>query len=174
MIDADRMAEIRRIARPCLCPPHQALTDLLEVVDTDAPEFTRRYFFYPGYNKRDEGMGVHGMDIKFVLTGPLGSIHFRLTTGWVPGESMSPRVASLYPSGGEIGVHSVAQPVYDDEPYGDERDCCYNPGGRCFYDAGYTAADELLDRFIVDGEDVVWETLHEWYEHHFTKAKETP
>lgn len=33
MIDADRMAEIRRIARPCLCPPHQAVNDLLELID---------------------------------------------------------------------------------------------------------------------------------------------
>lgn len=33
MISADRMAEIRRQHRPCLCPAHAAVTDLLAALD---------------------------------------------------------------------------------------------------------------------------------------------
>ena len=66
MIDADRMAEIRRLARPCLCPPHQAVVDLLEVIDGPIAGLLNELYL-------DDAVPMHhGADIDQFATEVLG------------------------------------------------------------------------------------------------------
>ncbi|MCY0864876.1 MAG: hypothetical protein OWQ57_07995, partial [Sulfobacillus sp.] len=49
---------------------------------------TRRVKFTPGYDRRHPNPsldgGVHGMEIRFILSGPKGAVTFLLYTDWLP------------------------------------------------------------------------------------------
>lgn len=124
--------------------------------------FTRHINFEPGYNRRAEGNGVHGMSIRFVLVGTAGAVQFLVGCGWVPGEKMHASVASYYPMGSDVGYHSPTPRYEDHWPMGDG--CPWLDGGTCYYDGSGLRADDWLPRFIAEGEDAVWELLAEEYE----------
>lgn len=120
--------------------------------------FERAVVFEPGFSdpgpRGPNWCGKHGMDMRFLLRGPKGVAQFLIFTGWVPGDETT---LELYPSGADVGYHArVAQ--YEDQ-WG-QTDCEYL-SGPCFYDGSSLAAVDLLDRFKVMGESVVWEELQE-------------
>lgn len=122
--------------------------------------YRRTVRFIPGYNKRAEGKGIHGMHIQFMFTGPHGATYFELNTGWVPGEPMSPRVAEHFPDGWALGHHWLT-PTYRTE---DGAETCAYLGGRpCYSDAGLSAADRLVPLLTERGESAVWRELIDYY-----------
>jgi hypothetical protein len=94
------------------------------------------------------------MRVRFLLHGDLGATQFlvqfrtrpygnaRLVEGW------------------DVGFHSRAPISYATEM--DE--CDVVPEGRCWYDGSGLQADELCQRFLKEGEQVVWATLEDRYQ----------
>lgn len=129
--------------------------------DIDKPGVTRQVLFEPGYSRRQEGYGVHGMHIRFVMVAPAGAVQFTLNTGWVPGEKMSPRTADYYPSAWDLGYH-WPQPQYAGQTQMEECDLL---GGPCYYDGSGLNAEPVMEAFIRAGADAVWDALDDYYRH---------
>lgn len=121
---------------------------------------THRIEFTPGYNHRDrKGGGVHGMEIRFLLVAERGAVQFVMNTGWVPGEKMSPSLAGYFPTGYDLGYHWPVKQYA--EQY--ESACDVLPQGSCFTDGSMSNADPIVERFVCDGEDGVWDELDAYY-----------
>jgi hypothetical protein len=128
--------------------------------------FERVLSIEPGYNDRGGKYGVHGMDLRFVLIGPLGAVHFLMRTGWIPDEKgVNPTLSRSYPAPSHIGWHWRTE-KFGTADYGD--DCDWLPAG-CFYDASYSAADPVLAKFLAGGADAVWPMLREHYDYMATE-----
>lgn len=127
-------------------------------------EFRREVCFEPGFDHRNDPdpkqreYGCHGMDIRFLLHGPRGSVQFLLYTGWLPGQSYY-RPSPLRPTGADVGYHWDS-PQYDGQS---PRECTVRPGGRCYYDGSGLAAEELFERFTAESDAAVWSTLEQRY-----------
>lgn len=122
-------------------------------------DFERILYTTPGYNDRGGPYGVDGLRLRFVLVGELGATAFLMSTGWAPGEKMSPALADLYPSGWDRGFHWRSQ-LYD---YLSPGTCDVLEEGTCYYDGSGLAAEPLLQRFIVEGMAGVWDDLESYY-----------
>ncbi len=128
--------------------------------------------FVPGYNCPDRSMsghGVHGMEIHWYLRGPAGGAQFKMGTDWIPGElfpghGLGPdgvnRTWMLYPTGVDVGYHARRPQWEGDQPIHDD---CPIIGGTCYYDGSGLRADDVLKRFVVDGEPVIWAELEKVY-----------
>lgn len=151
----------------------------------------RRIRFYPGYNYLHEigpkARGQHGMEIHFTLLGELGAVDVGFSTHWTPlGEvdkdkkfsGRDPAVHCDYedpwgygtvspPSGIVVGIHRATPFPHDPEAEFNTRGKCeLLPGGECYWDGSYTAADPILKAFIEEGEEPVWKELAGWYSTH--------
>jgi hypothetical protein len=121
-----------------------------------AGDAERAVLFQPGYRTDRKTYGRHGMEITWLLRGGLGVTQFKVFTDWDPGLSWRDDV--LAPSGADLGYHALV-PQYEGH---NEYDCTLLVGSpKCFYDGSGLAADDLLSRFLIKGEDVVWQTLRE-------------
>lgn len=110
----------------------------------------------PAYDKRDpdpeKNCGVHGMDLRFILSGPKGAAQFVVYTGWHLAH-VRERPMSVQPA--DVGYHAL-KPAYEDQT---QMDCDLVEGGKCYYDGSGLQAEELFDRFVAEGEEVVWAEL---------------
>ncbi len=83
----------------------------------------RKLDFHPGYDKRDpdpsKNYGIHGMDMRFLLSGKIGTVQFVLFTNWMIAsvrkehdqfEKVSRFLTSPLPA--DVGYHSRV-PQYD-------------------------------------------------------------
>lgn len=114
--------------------------------------------FTPGYDKRTEGYGVHGMSIRFLAVGEAGAVQFVMNTGWVPG--LPARPAGLYPYAVDLGYH---WPTSRYEGMSRFEDCDVLGDGGCFYDGSGLNAEPVMQAFIRDGEPAVWAALENYY-----------
>lgn len=133
--------------------------------------------FTPGYNCSDrsmQGHGVHGMEITWLLRGPLGAIQIIFGTDWIPGElspghGLSPdgtrgwrrhgsHLWSTDPTAFGLGVHS-RKPQYPRH----ESQKCGLLAGACFYNERLSGADKLVGPFLAYGEEVIWNMLEAAY-----------
>lgn len=134
--------------------------------------------FTPGYNCRRtdmQGHGVHGMEITWLLRGPIGAVQLIFGTDWTPGElfpghGISPDGTrgrqratdgpwGTDPNGRGIGVHSRI-PQY--EGHDDRGECCVI-NGICYYNEGLSQADPLVPLFLAKGEQAIWDELETRY-----------
>ena len=137
----------------------------------------QRIEFQPGYNRKEEGYGVHGMAIRFLLVCELGTVQFVMNTGWVPGitgrrfenpsysatKEHARRIAELSPLAVDLGYHWRTNPHPDsDYTYKTEK-CAALDGADCWYDGSGLNAERVMERFIDEGEPAVWEELIEYY-----------
>lgn len=137
--------------------------------------FIRRIDFEPGYDCVDTGCeprhGRHGMGLRFLLLGEEGATQFLLyTCDWLPGlqRRLHERGAMHGPMAADLGFHWLT-PVYEGQDGGGA--CEYLAGAGCFYDGSGLRADDVLDRFLVDGVDAVWEALTEEWHHRAAEAR---
>ncbi len=135
--------------------------------------------FTPAFDKRNpdpnKNYGVHGVEIRFVLKGPLGATQFVLLTNWqlphVQEEfdarrDWGPDGHFLKPFPTDLGYHSP-KPMYDgQEPM--KGPCQYVDGGVCYYDGSSLAADDVFKRLLAEGTSGVWNVLEETYNERFT------
>lgn len=122
-----------------------------------AGDSERAVLFQPGYRTDRKSFGRHGMEVTWLLRGPKGVIQFCIFTGWDPGLTLRQDTVNA-PSGADLGYHAHVPQYEGQTPM--QEDCDYL-GGTCFYDGSGLMADDLLRRFLIEGERVVWQTLAE-------------
>lgn len=137
-----------------------------------ASDLKREIEFTPAYDKRHtdpkQNYGIHGVEVRFYLRGPKGTIQFVVMTGWdLPHvrKEMKGRLSDLFPMPSDLGYHSP-KPMYDDQPLMSE-DCKYVEGGKCYYDGSTLNAEPVFDLLVKEGHESVWRRLEEEYAHQF-------
>jgi hypothetical protein len=123
------------------------------------------------YDKRDpdpsKNYGIHGMDLLFILKGPLGAVQFLVFTpmhlphvqeelwrnnrhrDWNP----------FKPMGADIGYHAPHAQYEGQSPM----KCDLMPSGECYYDGTGLGAEEFMPTFLSEGSDAVWTMLEQRY-----------
>lgn len=149
-------------------------------------ELERVIEFYPAYDRRPEGYGVHGVDLLMLVKGPLGAVQFLLSTGWMLPETLGlppeydwrqssaynrllgkQPTHDLYPMPTDLGYHSP-KPMYpDQQPIADE---CPYLGGPCYYDGSGLNAGMPFYALLRGGSDGVFEYLEGYYRDTFEKG----
>lgn len=155
------------------------------VIDGD---LERRIEFVAGYDhmgfKEDcggGGHGRHGMELAFILIGPLGAVQWRcVMSNWFPGNidtigtipstepvSLVPanvRIGDTYAQ--DLGYHSP-KPLWDGQEEYARDDCHLLPGGTCYYDGSGLNAGPVLEAFLSYGPMAVWAALGRYYQETF-------
>lgn len=137
--------------------------------------------FKPAYDKRHEdpnkNYGTHGMDLIFALKGKLGATSFIICTNWhlkyVQDEfdrRSNPDFPHLscHPQPVDLGYHSPTRVYGFGEPV---ESCELLDGKSCYCDGSTLNAIDLFDKFVAEGEDIVWKTLEEIYLDQFGKLE---
>jgi hypothetical protein len=131
------------------------------------------------YDKRHpdpkKNYGIHGMNLRFLLKGPLGTVQFVVFTAMhlphVTRELWRKNAGSEYnpfePQGADIGYHSP-KPRYEHQS---AMDCELAGGEKCYYDGSSLQADEFMPTFLSGGADVVWPMLEERYRDLFERGE---
>jgi len=133
-------------------------------VASSSESMRREVQFEPGYNHVAEGRGRHGMSIRFLLHGELGTTQFVMNTGWVPGEySISPQIADLTPMAVDLGFHWRTKPDANDYWFASSH-CQALGDADCWYDGSGLNAEPVTKAFIDEGEETVWKRLEEYYD----------
>jgi hypothetical protein len=144
-----------------------------------AEKFERIVEMHGAFDKRhpdpNKNYGIHGMEIRFVLKGPLGAVQFLVFTGmhlplvaaelWDRQGSYNP----FEPMGADIGFHSPT-PHYDSHT--PIEDCPYLDGKPCYYDGSGLQAEEFMGQFLAGGSDAVWPMLEQRYRTWLEKSEE--
>ncbi len=145
--------------------------------DTTPEGFTKEIQFTPAYDKRDpdpsKNYGIRGVTIRFLLIGPLGATQFVLYSGMQLQHIYKERKGNPEPGycpwmGADVGYHSL-KPIYESQT---SMECDIIAGGTCYYDGSSLAAVDVANRFVAEGEDVVWEELQKWYQETFDPEEE--
>jgi len=139
-----------------------------QIVET----FTRNLTFSPAFDKRNpspsKNYGIHGVEMRFLLMGPLGAVQFVLYTNWhlphVEKEMMEKPVDAIgyhcsRPMPADLGYHSP-KPMYKGQ---EEFDCDLLPGGKCYCDGSGLNAIPVFDILVSEGEEALWKKLEDYY-----------
>ena len=137
-------------------------------------EFKREIRFRPAFDKRSaepgKNYGVHGVEMKWFLRGPLGTIQFVVSTNWMLPHVEKEMDARLdpgfphllcHPQPTDIGYHSP-KPMYTDQSLMAE-DCEYVEGGRCYYDGSSLQAEKVFQVLVEQGDEACWQVLEDRY-----------
>ena len=133
----------------------------------------RLVFFEPGFDRRSsdpkKNYGITGMKIRFVLRGEQGAVQFLVGTSWYPEHVQRERHGKVdryfdvQPLAWDLGFHSIAPRGNGESSF----DCDVLPTGKCYYDGSTLNAEPIRDRFLVEGDDAVWEELEVYYQETF-------
>lgn len=152
-------------------PETRKRTVTAEPIWYTAGDAERAVVFQPGYRTDRKSYGQHGMEVGWFLRGPRGVTQFKMFTGWVPGLSRDQHEVTA-PMGADVGYHALC-PQY--EGHYEMGGACSILGGKaCYYDGSGLAAEDLLRRFLIEGEPAVWQTLSEWHDRLLVPADGTP
>lgn len=138
----------------------------------DDEGFERILDISPAYDMRNpdpkKNYGVHGLEMRFVLKGPLGAVQFVLFTNW-----MLPKVQEEFdkddnlprslmrPMPADLGYHSPVPHYEDQDPHGGG--CPYLDGRPCYYDGSGLQAQEPWNILVSEGEEALWAFLKRYY-----------
>ena len=132
-------------------------------------ELRRQIQFEAAYDKRDadpsKDYGIHGVTIRFAVSGDEGATQFLLYTNWqlphVDEEWATRDIPESLrkPMPADLGYHSK-KPSYNDHT--PQKDCEW-AGGDCYYDGSSLAADAVFKRLLIEGEEGVWAELEDFY-----------
>lgn len=136
----------------------------------------------PAYDLRDpnpsKSYGIHGVNLRFLVVGPLGVVQFLLHTNWQlphvereldsrPVDSRFPHL-SCRPVPADLGYHSP-KPMYEGQT---PRDNCTYLGGRpCYYDGSGLNARKPYEILVAEGLDPMWEFLEDDYKRTFEESQ---
>lgn len=136
----------------------------------DLTTLRREVLFEPGYDGRDEGKGIHGMNIRFLLHGENGTVQFLIFTGWLP--THQPHNLIIHnpphhphndvffgPMAADLGYHWKTKRYDDQEPM----KCEFL--GECYYDGSGLRAEDVFKVLLTKGHEAVWEYLEKEYEY---------
>jgi hypothetical protein len=143
-------------------------------------DFKREIEWTPAFDKRhtdpQKNYGIHGVNMKWLLTGPKGVIQFMVYTNWhLPHvrREREERVSDHYlcqPIPADVGYHSPT-PMHEGEKPCTES-CPYLGGKPCYYDGSGMAAVELFDVLVTKGGEAVWEEMEDTYRSCFEEGEE--
>lgn len=142
--------------------------------------FTTRIEIKSGYDYRDDPndqYGAHGAELHLILTGPLGVIVARISTGWMSAPIVGPYIRGgkqvrsskpgmddgligVYPSGNDVLAHSPTAREHWN-PNGGE--CPYTGDSYCWTTGGLLVANDVLAKLIAGGDKAAFEFLAECY-----------
>jgi hypothetical protein len=139
--------------------------------------FERIVEILPAFDKRKEGYGIHGCDMRMVLKGEKGAVGFTLYTNW-----MLPHVEkeldakiheqfphlSCHPLPADLGYHSPTPHYEGQKSMGP---CEYLNGEPCYYDGSGLNAENIYHALLSRGSDGVWEELERCYNGVFHNAE---
>jgi hypothetical protein len=140
-------------------------------------DLTHRVEFRPAWDKRHadpkRNYGIHGVELRFLVQGPLGATQFVMYSGWnlkhVREERRDDRTASYFPMAADLGYHSP-RPMYEgQEPM---QHCDLLPAGTCYYDGSGLNAEPVMESLIEEGDDAVWRKLEDEYRYRFETTDE--
>lgn len=125
-------------------------------------EFERIVTMSGAFDKRhsdpSKNYGIHGVELRMVLKGPIGATQFVLYTGWhLP--HVAAEIGNSKPMGADKGYHWPT-PQYEGQ---DQMDCAYVAGGKCYYDGSSLNAENTFETLLNKGSDGVWAELEEMY-----------
>ena len=117
---------------------------------------TKRIEFSPAYD---------GVDMAFYVTGELGVVQFKVSTGWMLPHVRDQhrgqhRVCELYPMPIDLGYHSRT-PHYEDQSI--MREDCPLLDAPCYYNGSGLNAEPIFEVLVSQGHDAVWERLESYY-----------
>lgn len=135
----------------------------------------REIVISPAFDKRDpnprKNYGIHGAEMRFILTGEKGAITFTIYTNWhlphVDAELRNkkrndPNSDFMFkPEGADVSYHSYT-PKYDGHT--DSGPCDYLGGKPCYCDGSSLSARPICELLIAEGSEAVWKELERWYE----------
>lgn len=136
----------------------------------------RRIDFHSAFDKRNadpsKDYGIHGIEIRFLLIGPKGAVHFLIMTNWQMShirKDMERREYQLgekihtclvRPLPADLGTHTPV-PTYDGQETNDY--CDVLPKGKCYYAGSAMAADGLFTVMTDKGIEAMWAELEAEY-----------
>jgi len=111
--------------------------------------------------------GRHGLNIRFVVKGPLGAVQFLLFTGWMPQRAeRGPAGLHIADWGGrymmpaDLGYHSPAPRYEDHRSMGP---CEFLGGQPCYYDGSGLNANDAMYALVNGGDEALWAFLEAYY-----------
>ena len=133
--------------------------------------FERKTIWRPAFDKRHpdpkKNYGIHGVEVKWLLTGDKGAVQFVLYTGWntkgVRAERHDEPAHAPMPT--DIGYHSPV-PMYEGQTVIQE-ECPYLNDRPCYYDGSGLNAERYFDILTDKGEDALWKALEAYYRARF-------
>jgi hypothetical protein len=116
-----------------------------------------------------------GGQLRMVLKGELGAVHFLVLTNWAFTRPMAIDIGPIpdclkKPLPSDLGYHSPKPMCVDDVPM--EESCPYLDGKPCYYDGSGLAAQNVWEILLEKGSDGVWEFLEKYYQETFLEEKE--
>ena len=140
----------------------------------------RKIEFRPAFDKRhsdpNKNYGIHGVDMKFILSGRKGTVVFVLFTGWqLPhvekefeekGLKSGVEYRCSRPLPADLGYHSIKRlNEYDTQL----QNCNYVRTGKCYYDGSSLSAEKPFNILVEQGLEKLWEFLEDYYVSVFDK-----
>jgi hypothetical protein len=160
--------------------------------------FTRKIAFSPAWDKRSsdpkKNYGIHGVEIRWYLTGPKGIVQFVIYSNWMlPNVAMEQRARTITdirgrsqedadrllrvihePMGADVGYHSPKKLYKEQTGWADCRLLkAAGLGDKCYYDGSGLAAIDMMEVLLKKGGEAVWKKLEEYYHRTFDNKKET-
>lgn len=138
----------------------------------------RRIEFTPAYDRVNEGYGIHGVDMQWLLEGPKGVIQFIVFTNWhLPetqerldrksaGADLVTLRALYHPQPAGIGYHSYV-PLRDWQKEPTTKSCKYLDGAPCYYDGSILRAESFFKLLVEKGHKAVWQKMEDYYQETF-------
>jgi hypothetical protein len=142
------------------------------------PALERWTEWSPAYDKRSpdpsRNYGVHGVDMRWYVRGPLGAVQFVVHTNWMLEDvrvgshgwdidiRKSHHHGDLFcaPLPADLGYHSRT-PMHEGQVSMD--DCDLIGGVPCFYDGSGLNAAGVFALLVMEGSEAVWERLERYY-----------
>jgi hypothetical protein len=130
-----------------------------------------KVFFSPAFDKRDpnpsKNYGIGSVRIHFFVKGEKGGIEWTVSTGMFLKKTHAEWLINFPKSEEGDGIgHEIAYHAKKKQHEGQEKhngDCTLTDLPYCYNDAGFCAGGELYEKFVEQGEEIVWKTLEEWH-----------
>lgn len=130
--------------------------------------FEKTIILSPAFDGQDSDRGIHGVDLKFVLKGPLGATQFVLFTNWfLPGIDTK----LMKPIPAVLGYHSPT-PLFEGQTHNESCNILGDDG--CYNNGSVLQAEPVFDTLRKEGSEGVWHILEEKYNLHFKKVEKCP
>lgn len=147
---------------------------------------TREIKFRPAFDKRHadpkKNYGIHGVDMLWILKGPVGAVQFLVFTGWhlphiiaeweqdAKEHPVTGKQLMCQPIPADLGYHSPT-PVYDGQQC---NECDLLPGKKCYYDGSGLNAEPVFKLLVEKGDEAVWKFLEDYYRDIFDVPSDEP